>query len=75
MFCKRLTHGGRSVLNPPYRSVPHWARASQKKKNERVARNERKPMMPNFKVQGHLLPSQVRSMTQELGKSEPARTS
>ena len=44
-------------------------------KNERVARDERKPMIPNFKVLGHRLTLQVRSMTQKSGKSGPVRTS
>ena len=33
-------------------------------KNERIARNEKKPMLPNFKVLGHWLTCQVSSMTQ-----------
>ena len=34
------------------------------KKNERIARNEKKPMLPNFKVLGHWLTCQVSPMTQ-----------
>ena len=45
------------------------------KKNERVARDERKPIIPNSKVLGHWLTFQVRSMTQMSGKSGPVRTS
>ena len=44
-------------------------------KNERVVRDERKPMIPNFKVLVHWLTFQVRSMTQKSGKSGPVRTS
>ena len=36
-------------------------------KNERMARNEKKPMLPNFKVLGYWLTCQVSSMT--LGKN------
>ena len=35
-------------MEPPYRLASDGARASQK--NERVARDESKPMMPNFMV-------------------------
>ena len=44
-------------------------------KNERVGRDERKSMIPNFKVLGHRLTFQVRSMTQKSGKSGPVRKS
>ena len=46
-------------------------------KNERIARNEKKPMLPNFKVLGYWVTCQVSSMT--LGKKwvklGPVRTS
>ena len=44
-------------------------------KYERVPRDERKPTIPNFKVLGHWLTFQVRSMTEKSGKSGPVRTS
>ena len=44
-------------------------------KNERVARDERKPMIPDFKILGHQLTFQVRSMTKKSGKSGPVGTS
>ena len=44
-------------------------------KNDRVARDERKPIIPNFKVLGHRLTFQVRSLTQKSGKSGPVRAS
>ena len=37
-------------------------------KNERVARDARKPMITNFKVLGHWLTFQARSITQKSGK-------
>ena len=53
--------GGRSTdPTPPFPSLSalDGLRASRKK-NERVALNERKPMVPNFKVSGQSMTSEV----------------
>ena len=38
--------------------------------NDRVARDERKTMIPNFKILSHQLTFQVRSMTQKSGNRD-----
>ena len=53
--------GGGVVGPPPSRSAPDRVRASGK--NERVALNERKPKVPNFKVSDQPMTSEVRSNT------------
>ena len=59
-FLQRRTCKGGGASNPPSRSAPDGVRASQKK-NERIALNEGKPMVPNFKVSGQLMTSEVSS--------------
>ena len=55
--------GGGGAIRPPLsRSAPDGLRASRTK-NECVALNERKPMVPNFKVSGQPMTSEVRSNT------------
>ena len=71
-FFQRLAYGG-GPLEPPCRSAHDGAKASRKKST--CACDERKPMIPNFKVLGHWLAFQVRSMTQKSGKSGPVGTS
>ena len=51
-------------MDPPPLAVSPLIELELRGKNERVARDERKPMIPNFKVLGHWLTFQVRSMTQ-----------
>ena len=58
--------GGRRTL--PRRSAPNGVRTLLK--NENVALNERKPMVPNFKVSGQPMTPVVRSNT----LSEPLET-
>ena len=58
---------GGGVRGPLSRSAPDGLRASQKKKNERVALNEKKPMVPNFKVSGQLMTTEV-SQTPAAGR-------
>ena len=60
--------GGEGSVGPPSRSAPDGFRASQK--NERISLNERKPMVPNFKVSGQLMTAEVRLNT----RSEPSDT-
>ena len=59
-FYSILLVGG--SVGPPSRSAPDGPRASRK--NERVARNEMKPMVSNFMVLGQPVTSEVRSNTQ-----------
>ena len=54
-------------VGPPSRSAPDGVRTSQKKKNERVARNARRPIVSNFKVSGQ-------PMTSEVTRSGPSDT-
>ena len=58
---ERVGGGGGSV-GPPSRSATDELRASRKK-SERVALNERKPMVPKFKVSGQPMTSDVRLNT------------
>ena len=58
---ERLGGGEGSVGPPAVR--PLMEVELRGKKNERVALNERKPMVPNFKVSVQLMTSEVRSNT------------
>ena len=50
-------------MRPPARDWP-LIELELRGKDERVARDETKPMVSNFKVLGHRVTSEVRSMTQ-----------
>ena len=56
---RRTCRGRRGPSDPTSRSAPDGVTPSQK--NERVALNERKPMVPNFKVSDQPMTSEVRS--------------
>ena len=55
--------GGGESVGPPSRSAPDGPRALRKK-NERVARNEKKPMVYNVMVLDQPVTPEVRSNTQ-----------
>ena len=55
-------NGGFRRTPSPSRSAPDGLRALREK-NDRVALNEGKPMVPNFKVSGQPMTSELRSNT------------